>query len=37
MRVVKIGGDAKVETKGATIVAEASGDHEIKGAMVKLN
>ena len=34
---VQIGGDAKVETKGGVIHAEASGDHEIKGAVVKLN
>jgi type VI secretion system secreted protein VgrG len=34
---VLVEGDAKVETKSAMITAQATGNHEITGAMVKIN
>jgi type VI secretion system secreted protein VgrG len=35
--VITVEGLAKVETKGALVISEASGVNEIKGAMIKLN
>ena len=34
---ITIEGSAKVETQGAMITSQASGNHEIKGALVKIN